>query len=64
MTANRLIHDDNLKFLKDMENGSDGLIYLVPLFFSNRNYEIVCGITGEILSFQVRWAERVSHYID
>jgi len=39
-----------------MEKESVDLIYLDPPFFSNRNYEVIWGDTGEIRSFQDRWA--------
>jgi DNA modification methylase len=64
MTVNRLILGDNLEILKSMENDSVDLIYLDPPFFSNRNYEVIWGDTGEIRSFQDRWAGGISHYID
>jgi len=56
MTVNRLILGDNLEILKNMEKESVDLIYLDPPFFSNRNYEVIWGDTGEIRSFQDRWA--------
>ena len=64
MTVNRLILGDNLEILKSMEKDSIDLIYLDPPFFSNRNYEVIWGDTGEIRSFQDRWAGGISHYID
>jgi DNA modification methylase len=64
MTVNRLILGDNLEILKAMESESVDLIYLDPPFFSNRNYEVIWGDTGEIRSFQDRWAGGVGHYID
>jgi site-specific DNA-methyltransferase (adenine-specific) len=47
-----------------MEGESVDLIYLDPPFFSNRNYEVIWGDTGEIRSFQDRWAGNISHYIE
>jgi hypothetical protein len=47
-----------------MESDSVDLIYLDPPFFSNCNYEVIWGDTGEIRSFQDRWEGGVSHYID
>ena len=47
-----------------MESETVDLIYLDPPFFSNRNYEVIWGDTGEIRSFQDRWAGGISHYID
>jgi DNA modification methylase len=47
-----------------MESDTIDLIYLDPPFFSNRNYEVIWGDTGEIRSFQDRWAGGVSHYIE
>ena len=64
MTVNRLILGDNLEILKSMESDSIDLIYLDPPFFSNRNYEVIWGDTGEIRSFQDRWSGGISHYID
>jgi DNA modification methylase len=64
MPINKLILGDNLEILKNMENESVDLIYLDPPFFSNRNYEVIWGDTGEIRSFQDRWAGGISHYID
>jgi len=64
MSVNRLILGDNLEILKSMENDNVDLIYLDPPFFSNRNYEVIWGDTGEIRSFQDRWAGGISHYID
>jgi DNA modification methylase len=64
MSVNRLILGDNLEILKSMENDSVDLIYLDPPFFSNRNYEVIWGDTGEIRSFQDRWSGGISHYID
>jgi site-specific DNA-methyltransferase (adenine-specific) len=64
MAVNRLILGDNLEILKSMENDCIDLIYLDPPFFSNRNYEVIWGDSGEIRSFQDRWAGGMSHYID
>jgi len=64
MPVNRLILGDNLEILKTIESDTIDLIYLDPPFFSNRNYEVIWGDTGEIRSFQDRWAGGVSHYID
>ena len=64
MTVNRLIFGDNLEILKNMEKDSVDLIYLDPPFFSNRNYEAIWDDTGEIRSFQDRWAGGISHYIE
>ena len=62
--VNKLILGDNLEILKSMESETIDLIYLDPPFFSNRNYEVIWGDTGEIRSFQDRWAGGISHYID
>jgi site-specific DNA-methyltransferase (adenine-specific) len=59
MTVNRLILGDNFEILKSMENDTIDLIYLDPPFFSNRNYEVIWGDTGEIRSFQDRCAGRL-----
>jgi len=63
-TVNRLILGDNLEILKSMDSETIDLIYLDPPFFSNRNYEVIWGDTGEIRSFQDRWAGGISHYIE
>ena len=62
--VNRLILGDNIEILKTIANESVDLIYLDPPFFSNRNYEIIWGDSGEIRSFQDRWAGGISHYIE
>jgi len=64
MAINRLILGDNLEILKSMENDCIDLIYLDPPFFSNRNYEVIWGDSGEIRSFQDTWAGGISHSID
>ena len=64
MAVNRLILGDNLEILKSMENDCIDLIYLDPPFFSKRNYEVIWGDSGEIRSFQDRWAGGISHYIE
>ena len=64
MTVNRLVLGDNLEILKSMEHDTVDLIYLDPPFFSNRNYEVIWGDSGEIRSFQDRWSGGISHYID
>jgi DNA modification methylase len=63
MTVNRLILGDNLEILKSMENDSVDLVYLDPPFFSNRDYEVIWGDTGEIRSFKDRWSGGMDHYI-
>jgi len=62
--VNKLILGDNLEILKSMESETIDIIYLDPPFFSNRNYEVIWGDTGEIRSFQDRWAGGISHYIE
>jgi len=62
--VNKLILGDNLEILKTFPDDYVDLIYLDPPFFSNRNYEVIWGDTGEIRSFQDRWSGGVSHYID
>ena len=64
MTVNRLILGYNLEIMKYMDKECVDLIYLDPPFFSNRNYEVIWGDTGEIRSFQDRWSGGISHYID
>ncbi|GMO36971.1 MAG: hypothetical protein Ta2B_16850 [Termitinemataceae bacterium] len=56
MPINKLILGDNLEILKSIDTESVDLIYLDPPFFSNKNYEVIWGYTGEIRSFQDRWA--------
>jgi DNA modification methylase len=63
-SVNKLILGDNLEILKAMETESVDLSYLDPPFFSNRNYEVIWGDSGEIRSFQDRWAGGISHYIE
>jgi DNA modification methylase len=63
-TVNKLVLGDNLEILKTFSDESIDLIYLDPPFFSNRNYEVIWGDTGEIRSFQDRWAGGISHYIE
>jgi DNA modification methylase len=63
MFVNKLILGDNLEILKTIESDSVDLIYLDPPFFSNRTYEIIWGDSGEIRSFQDRWAGGIDHYI-
>ncbi|MDR3244900.1 MAG: site-specific DNA-methyltransferase, partial [Prevotellaceae bacterium] len=63
MTVNKLILGDNLEILKKMESETIDLIYLDPPFFSNRNYEVIWGDSGEIRSFQDRWSGGIDHYI-
>jgi DNA modification methylase len=63
-TVNKLILGDNLEILKTIPDNYVDLIYLDPPFFSNRNYEVIWGDTGEIRSFQDRWSGGISHYID
>jgi SAM-dependent methyltransferase len=60
---NKLILGDNLEILKKMDSESIDLIYLDPPFFSNRNYEVIWGDSGEVRSFQDRWSGGVDHYI-
>ena len=62
--VNKLILGDNLEILKGIQDETVDLVYLDPPFFSNRNYEVIWGDTGEIRSFQDRWAGGIIHYID
>ncbi|GHU45263.1 hypothetical protein FACS1894190_17350 [Spirochaetia bacterium] len=64
MPINKLILGDNLEILKSIDTETIDLIYLDPPFFSNKNYEVIWGDTGEIRSFQDRWAGGISHYIE
>lgn len=60
---NQLILGDNLEVLRKIDSESIDLIYLDPPFFSNRNYEVIWGDTGEIRSFQDRFSGGIDHYI-
>ena len=60
---NQLILGDNLEILRKMDSESIDLIYLDPPFFSNRNYEVIWGDTGEVRSFQDRFSGGIDHYI-
>ena len=62
-TMNQLILGDNLEVLRKMDSESIDLIYLDPPFFSNRNYEVIWGDTGEVRSFQDRFSGGIDHYI-
>jgi DNA modification methylase len=61
--VNYLYLGDCLEVLKNIASESIDVIYLDPPFFSNRNYEIIWGDTGEIRSFQDRWSGGIDHYI-
>jgi DNA modification methylase len=63
-SVNKLILGDNLEILKTIADNSVDLIYLDPPFFSNRNYEVIWGDSGEIRSFQDRWSGGIDHYIE
>lgn len=60
---NRLILGDNLQVLKTLPSESVDLCYIDPPFFSQRNYEVIWGDTGEVRSFTDRWAGGMEHYI-
>lgn len=60
---NKLILGDNLDILRELDSESIDLIYLDPPFFSNRNYEIIWGDSGEVRSFQDRFSGGIHHYI-
>jgi DNA modification methylase len=60
---NKLILGDNLEILRTIETESVDLIYLDPPFFSNRNYEIIWGDSGEVRSFEDRFSGGIDHYI-
>ena len=62
-SVNKLILGDNLEILKTFPDECIDLIYLDPPFFSNRNYEVIWGDSGEIRSFQDRWSGGMDHYI-
>ncbi|MDR2692586.1 MAG: site-specific DNA-methyltransferase [Chitinispirillales bacterium] len=61
--VNKLILGDNLDVLKTLPDACVDLVYLDPPFFSNRNYEVIWGDSGEIRSFQDRWSGGIDHYI-
>ncbi|MDR0675764.1 MAG: site-specific DNA-methyltransferase, partial [Elusimicrobiota bacterium] len=61
--TNKLILGDNLEVLKSLPSQSIDLCYIDPPFFSNRNYEVIWGDTGEIASFQDRWSGGINQYI-
>ncbi|MDR0525261.1 MAG: site-specific DNA-methyltransferase [Spirochaetaceae bacterium] len=61
--VNKLILGDNLEILKKLPDECIDLVYLDPPFFSNRNYEVIWGDAGEILSFQDRWSGGIDCYI-
>ena len=60
---NKLILGDNLEILRTIETESVDLIYLDPPFFSNRNYEVIWGDSGEVRSFEDRFSGGIDHYI-
>lgn len=60
---NKLILGDNLEILRSIETESVDLIYLDPPFFSNRNYEVIWGDSGEVRSFEDRFSGGIDHYI-
>jgi DNA modification methylase len=60
---NQLVLGDNLEILRNIDEDTIDLIYLDPPFFSNRNYEVIWGDSGEVRSFQDRWSGGVDHYI-
>lgn len=62
-SVNTLYLGDNLEILKKLDTESVDLIYLDPPFFSNRNYEVIWGDSGEVRSFVDRWSGGVDHYI-
>lgn len=60
---NKLILGDNLEILRNLESETVDLIYLDPPFFSNRNYEVIWGDSGEVRSFEDRFSGGIDHYI-
>lgn len=60
---NKLILGDNLEILRGIETETVDLIYLDPPFFSNRNYEVIWGDSGEVRSFEDRFSGGIDHYI-
>jgi DNA modification methylase len=63
MAINKLILGDCLEVLKTIDSETIDLIYIDPPFFSNKNYEVIWNDTGEIRSFQDRWAGGIENYI-
>jgi hypothetical protein len=55
--------NDNLERLSALPDESVDLIYLDPLFFSNRVYEVIWGDEAEVRSFEDRWEGGIQHYI-
>ena len=61
---NQLILGDNLEVLKSLPDDSIDLCYIDPPFFSNRNYAVIWGDSGEVRSFQDCWDGGVDTYIN
>jgi len=60
---NKLILGDCLEVLKTIPADSVDLCYIDPPFFSNKNYEVIWGDSGEIASFNDRWSGGMESYI-
>ena len=61
--ANQLILGDNLEFLRTLLSESIDLIYIVPPFFSGRNYNVIWGDTNEVRSFYDIWEGGIDSYL-
>jgi site-specific DNA-methyltransferase (adenine-specific) len=53
--GSELILGDNLEILKLIPSDSADLCYIDPPFFSNRNYKVILGDSGEGASFKDGW---------
>jgi DNA modification methylase len=63
LEENQLILGDNLHVLKNIPSESVDLCYIDPPFFSNRDYEIICGNGDGVASFSDKWSGGIDHYI-
>ena len=63
LNPNRLFWGDNLGVMRSLAGESVDLIYLDPPFFSQREYSIVWGETGERRSFSDIWKEGLPSYL-
>lgn len=61
---NELILVDNLEILKLIPSDSVDLCYIDPTFFSNRNYKVILGDSGEVESFKNMWVGEIDYYIN
>ena len=61
--ANQLILGDNLEVLRTLPTESIDLIYIDPLFFSGKNYNVIWGDTNEVRSFYDVWEGGIDSYL-